>query len=276
MRWIMDKTGRFPRRPYYEYDELNRLLEPKLAAFMRNRHGRIFYPTPTEDLTVFIETHADDVDLFYDFPWEQRDVEGMTEFFPGKKPRVKIARRLSADHMENRFRSTLCHETVHVLLHAPLFDSYAIGSYQPSSASVYLSRDASVPPGSPDWMEVQAGYGASVLLIPGRPMHHRFSMFREQHNLRGALALGSNIAEDFTHSVALAFQTSEACAKVRLRKAGILFEPLPDLDLVRIAETPVETGLAHCGPMVTVLVAQFGISVSSGSEVKGFENRRRF
>lgn len=262
MHWISDDTFRFPRRPYYRLEEMDQMIGRKLRAFMKKRHQRVLYPISTEEYTVFLETLVDDLDFFHDFPEELQDVEGETEFFPGKKPRVKIARRLSEDdHCENRVRFTLAHETAHVMLHARLYDRFAGAAGHADTASECFCRQASVPLNASDWMEIQAGYGASALLIPMRAMLHRFRAFQDRHKLSGAFPLGSSEAGDFTQLVAEEFRTSITCAELRLVKAGLLFKALSRRELLTMARVPVERGLVHCSSMVRVLVGQFGIKI---------------
>lgn len=82
------------------------------------RHGKVDYPVETDDLTVLIEMHDADLDPYA----YERDVEGVTEFFPDRGPKVSISERIAADERrENRFRTTLTHEFGHVKFHGPLW-----------------------------------------------------------------------------------------------------------------------------------------------------------
>lgn len=71
MRWAADPTGRFPKRPYYEEGELDRLCEQVISDFLIDRYGKVLLPIPTEDLTVLIERDAEDLDLFADLSAEE-------------------------------------------------------------------------------------------------------------------------------------------------------------------------------------------------------------
>jgi hypothetical protein len=65
-----------------------------------------------------IERDTSDLDLFADLSFDGDDVEGTTDFFPHKKPAVKIARELSLDSSRSlRLRTTMAHEYGHVLFH---------------------------------------------------------------------------------------------------------------------------------------------------------------
>ena len=111
MKWVADKTNRFPNRPHYEPYELDAECEKIITVFLKERHGRVNFPVSTDDLAVLIETVVEDLDLYADLSQEPGQVEGVTEFQPGGKPRVRIAKSLSgAPNMENRFRTTLTHE----------------------------------------------------------------------------------------------------------------------------------------------------------------------
>jgi hypothetical protein len=123
MKWVKDKTGRFGQRPHYLPEELDVECEQAIVPFLRERHGRAEFPISTDDLTVLIESAVDDLDLFADLSKEEGEVEGVTDFFRGKRPKVRISRALSeAAYMENRLRTTLTHEFAHVRFHGFMFE----------------------------------------------------------------------------------------------------------------------------------------------------------
>jgi hypothetical protein len=118
MKWVVDNTGRFGWRPYYDRAELDSECEQIVSGFLLNKYGAIRFPLSTDDLTVMIERDTSDLDLFADFTFDGGDVEGATDFFPHKKPAVKIARELSLDNSRYlRLRTTLAHEYGHVKFH---------------------------------------------------------------------------------------------------------------------------------------------------------------
>jgi hypothetical protein len=92
MRYIKDTTGRFLMRPHYDPAELDRECEAILSKFFG---GRFPIPIETDDLTRLIERHTSDFDPGADLSCYGRDVEGVTEFKPGQKPRVRIATALA-------------------------------------------------------------------------------------------------------------------------------------------------------------------------------------
>src|SRR4029077_10110301 len=83
VKWFPDRTGRFSQRPHFEPKELDRECENIIAGFLKARHGAAKYPVSTDDLTVLIERDTD-------LSGYGRNVEGLTHFQPGRKPRVKI------------------------------------------------------------------------------------------------------------------------------------------------------------------------------------------
>jgi hypothetical protein len=118
MNWTRDNTGRFRQRPHYTDKELEQICEDAICGFLRARYGKTTFPVSTADLTVLIEQHVDDLDSYGDL---EDDIDGLTHFFPKKKPKVKIAARLQEPYLENRLRTTLTHEHGHVILHGFLF-----------------------------------------------------------------------------------------------------------------------------------------------------------
>src|SRR5205085_2731472 len=94
-----------------------------VTKFLLEKHGKVIYPIPTDDLTIMLEREVDDLDLYADFP-DDEDVEGVAEFIPNQLPNVKIARRISEPaNMANRLRTTITHEFTHVKFHGVLFGS---------------------------------------------------------------------------------------------------------------------------------------------------------
>jgi hypothetical protein len=161
MRYVPDRTGRFAERPHYEGAELDRIFERLVAEFLKAHRGKIEFPITTDDLTVLIERDTENLDSYADLSTYGPDVEGVTEFVPRKKPRVRIAQDLaSSENRENRYRTTLTHEYGHVHLHAYLF---AFGTSAglfgaPAKADVIAcKRDTMITAKQTDWMEWQGG-----------------------------------------------------------------------------------------------------------------------
>ena len=215
MRWVRDSSGRFPRRPHYEPDELERtcadlLTEMRTARALRDAG----YPIGTDDLAVLVERHAE-LDLYADLSAEGSDVEAVTDFLPSRadRPRVRIAERLSGStRYANRLRTTLAHELAHVVLHNFLwwFDQ------APSSAeTVSLSPRCGPRHPGVDWMEWQANYAAGALLMPASAITELFGHSRPTW-------LRSTRAHDRVRRTTRAFKVSAPAAQIRLQQLGYL------------------------------------------------------
>jgi|ERR1700693_1169390 len=87
MRYIRDRTGRFPQRPHYEARELDEECERIITQFMKESCGSFVLPIPTEALTKLIERDAADLDLYADLTSEGADVQGLTNFYPARRAR---------------------------------------------------------------------------------------------------------------------------------------------------------------------------------------------
>jgi len=94
MRYVRDQTGRFPERPHYEPKEIGTMFEHIVVGLLKARHGQVEFPFTTEDLTVLIEQETADLDPYADLSGYGAGVEGVTEFWPGRKPSVKSPRNL--------------------------------------------------------------------------------------------------------------------------------------------------------------------------------------
>lgn len=103
--WVPDRSGRFPKRPHYTQQELDRECEAIVGRFLREKYGKVEYPLTTNDLTILVESFCSDVDQYADLSAEGADVEGMTEFFPDIAPKIYISERIATDERrENRLR----------------------------------------------------------------------------------------------------------------------------------------------------------------------------
>jgi hypothetical protein len=94
MRWIEDHTGRFHWRPYYSRDELDTRCEERVERFLHDHRGAVAYPITTDELMVLIEQDVDDLDVCADLSRlgdAEHEVEGVTTFVVGHRPRVQIS-----------------------------------------------------------------------------------------------------------------------------------------------------------------------------------------
>jgi hypothetical protein len=224
MRYVKDLTGRFSMRPHYEPAELDRECEKVLAAFFG---GTIPMPIDTDDLARLIERDTSDFDPGADLSKYGTDVEGVTEFKPGRKPCVRIVAELGYDDVrQNRYRTTLSHEYGHVHFHAYLFDAppQSADLLNPQAAlggEQVCKRDAIINARRTDWMEWQAGYVCGALLMPISHLRRLVAGFQEAHRIFGPVASGRR-AVDLIDTVRREFRVSTDAARVRLSQHAYL------------------------------------------------------
>ncbi len=228
MRWVTDRTGRFARRPYYTKDELDAVCEARVRRFLLEHNSAIAYPLSTTDLTVLIEQETDDLDQYADLSrlgGDDVEVEGITEFFPDRRPRVRIARGLAENPIrEARLRTTLSHELGHVLFHdfagrwGTMGQLALFGETTPRPCA----HQAMLGTGAVDWMEWQAGYASGAILMPRTEVGETARPLVEEAG--GPIYLEDNDARRVIRWVREGFLVSEAAARVRLLQLGYLTE----------------------------------------------------
>ena len=220
---MRDNSGRFHQRPHYQPDELDQICEDAITGFLRGRHGKAVFPVSTADLTVLIEQAVDDLDNGCAL---DDGVDGLTDFFPRKKPKVKIAGRLQEAYLENRLRTTLTHEYGHVLLHGFLFaiedDLKKLFDGKPKETRNSCHRDT-IEGGSTDWMKWQAGFACGALLMPQTDLVRVVRAFRDAEDLKYAdIAVESEAGRALIAHVMGAFEVSREATRVRLEQRRIL------------------------------------------------------
>jgi IrrE N-terminal-like domain len=223
LKWVRDNSGRFRQRPHYLPTELEEICEDTICTFLRERHGKISFPVSTADLTVLIEKAVDDLDSGCEL---EDGIDGLTDFFPRKKPKVKIAARLQQPYLENRLRTTLTHEHGHVLLHGFLFavedDLKKLFEAKPKETRNQCHRDT-MSGGSADWMEWQAGFACGALLMPASELTRVVRAFRDGENLEYSdIGVESDAGRRLIVRVMGEFQVSRDAARVRMEQRKIL------------------------------------------------------
>ena len=219
MKMIPDPTGRFPERPHYEIEELEQECERIMESFLMSRYGQYSIPVPTEALVELLERETTEVNLYCDLSAEGEEVHGVTEFFPGQKPNVSIARELSFQHWrEHRKRSTLPHEYGHVHWHTWLFDRYC----NRRERHKCLRAQIVLASGEIDWMEWQAGYISGAMLMPRSRMQLHVAAFRAERGVEGRLDEESIEGQLLIQRTSELFKVSPEAARVRLRQLGYL------------------------------------------------------
>ena len=233
--YVRDQTGRFQQRPHYKPEELDRECESIITAFVKELHGDIRYPIETEDLKTLIERDTEDLDVYANLSVYGAEVEGVTEFSPGRKPSVKIASVLTEDPgRENRLRTTLTHEYGHVRFHGYLFEverSQTDLLRQQPNRNKICKRDSMIDAAQSDWMEWQAGYVCGALLMPKTAVVATCRAYVEQHDVYGTLSLQTVHGTAVVARVAETFKVSNDAARVRLLKLGLVIEGPPNRTL---------------------------------------------
>lgn len=232
MKWVPDKTGRFPQRPHYQPAELDAECE-KILKDLRRADKAGIYPISTDELEVMIESQVEDLDLYADLASDDKsETQGVTDFFAGAKPRVRISRTLTEDRRrENRLRTTLTHEFGHVKLHGFLVEfaqTMQLFEEQQVREQVSCHRDTILDAPASDWMEWQAAYASGALLMPASAVQGLASdLARSSGHLRSP-AVGSAESQKLIAEVQAFFGVSEDAARVRLTR----------LDLLRVESAP--------------------------------------
>jgi hypothetical protein len=227
VKYVRDTTGRFAQRPHYDLKELDEECEQIITDFLRAAYGTVVLPIPTDALTKLIERDAADLDLYADLSAEGSDVEGVTNFYVGRKPIVRIAKALSEQEWrEHRLRTTLTHEYGHVKFHGYLWQMdrsdqglFPELSYRPSLS---CNREAILQAPATDWMEWQAGYICGSLLMPISSLRSVTASVLGVAQLLSPEIMGTPVAEELIRRVSEEFDVSEEAARVRLTKLGYL------------------------------------------------------
>lgn len=227
MKWISDKSGRFPERPYYESDELDYECEALISSFLVEKNGEVSYPISTNDLTILIERETSDLDLYADLTKEGVNVEGMTVFSPKIKPKVYISENLTTSSSRiNRQRTTLTHELGHVKFHNFIwvFQQATFLDRGSNNLTIRCNRDSILNASAIDWMEWQAGYASGAYLMPITPLKTIVRRIYEETCANKTETVMSDTGRRLIAEVQTVFQVSEDAARVRLLKLGNLTE----------------------------------------------------
>lgn len=231
VKYVPDRTGRFFERPHYEPKELDALCERMVLEFYTKLNEPLPLPIPTDDLTRLLEQDVSDFDGFADLSRYGDGVEGVTEFLPGRKPRVCISAALAEDgRRENRYRTTLTHEFGHVRLHAYLFElerpSRDLAGRDGMGDRVQIcKRETMITAAQTDWMEWQAGHVCGAILMPVSRVKHLVGEYQRAHELFGPVEAASEDGRALGQSLMNRFQVSSEAARVRLARLGYFGTP---------------------------------------------------
>lgn len=185
------------------------------------------------DVEAFVETHLGlplDVGAAL-----ETDVLGMTEFVPGRRPKISINRDLTEGVFDyeyvglgtlGRWRATVAHEASHVVLHGVLYevDDKQEGLFPnlgqsdaPGHLMRCLKRDVGFQARTSDWREVQANKGMAALLMPKPIFLAAFEQERER--IRAGelpIAEGSSKHQRLVSRLAGRFSVSRQAAGIRV------------------------------------------------------------
>jgi len=230
VKWVKDRTGRFSQRPHYLPEELDAECEKIVADFLVRKCQAVEYPISNDDLTVLLEGVTEDLDLYADLASEGQEVEGVTDFFRGSRPKVRIEKNLTTDpRLVNRFRTTLTHELGHVTFHQFLFQgreiSGALFSSHSQSVSNKCKRETIAHAAYSDWMEWQAGYACGAFLMPTTAVRNLIRAYAQEKDLSIVkFSAASDEGQGLITTVAEKFAVSRDAARVRLLQRGSLTE----------------------------------------------------
>lgn len=228
VRFVNDNTGRFSERPHYEGNEIDRECESIIKKLLRDRHGKVEFPVSTDDLEILLEQRTSSLDMYANLESQYGpDVEGVTEFYPNRKPVVKISKQLSEDErLINRLRTTMTHEFGHVHYHSYLweerFKQASLFSTNTTNNIIVCKRDTMISSSKTDWMEWQAGYVCGAILMPASHARSFAKDYFDNHSIKENLHTKDPRAIPLIEEVALAYQVSKDAARVRLSVLNIL------------------------------------------------------
>lgn len=213
VRWIRDATGRFEQRPFYTEAELEDACDALVADHHARRSLPLTYPIPTNELLILLESVATTVDIYSDL---DPGVEGRTDFNADGTIVVQVARQLGQEEgREHRLRTTLTHELAHIVFHERLFRGTGV-----DTASCQRARMLDAP--SVDWLEWQAGFASTAMLMPRAPLRDLAGMLA----LAGPLRPGSPHGRQLVRIVMDRFLVSREAATIRLKRLGYVADPI--------------------------------------------------
>lgn len=224
VRWIKDATGRFPRRPYYEDDEFEDECDAIISAHFRAQHTEPCFPIPTNELVILLEKEVSIVDIYSEL---EQGVDGQTDFNPDGKTVVQIARDLGEQEFrENRLRTTLTHELAHIKFHEHLFRAKALQpplfAFEQGPINSASCQRATILDGpGTDWLEWQAGFASTAMLMPRMQLRRIVQETVEQTGARSPILLSSLYGRHLVRRIRQAFQVSEEAATIRLLRLNL-------------------------------------------------------
>jgi Zn-dependent peptidase ImmA (M78 family) len=224
VKYVPDNMHDFGERPHYEPRELDSIFERIVNDFLRKKHGEVGFPITTDDLTTLIEGHVADLDQYADLTGYGTSVEGATVFARSDKPKVLIS-TLVHKH-QNRLRTTLAHEFVHVHLHAYLFGlldgQMRLSGTKQAANAIACRSDTILTARKVDWREWQAGYGSGAMLMPRSALMRVVGDIQRRNGVYGPIAATTPNGQALIDAIVEEFEVSRDAARVRLSVLGVL------------------------------------------------------
>ncbi len=222
------------RQPQLRLDdvEIDALISAALAsASMMPTRER-----PVLDLEAFLESGLE-VDLDQHATLD-RDVLGLTTFARGQPPFVQINRDLTGafDALDStatdraRWRSTLAHESAHVVIHRQLFhldarqgELFVESELSAPVSQRCLKRAVGFGIRGSDPREVQANKGMAALLMPRKLFVSEALLVAARLGLRpGNLSQDALGTKRLVGALAMRFAVSRQAVEIRLRGVGFI------------------------------------------------------
>ena len=233
MRRLLTLSDLFPNPPFQPPALMDSSAERVVTDWVSTKYGAVRYPIPTEALTCLLERDTTDLDLYFDFGDDGMNVDGVTDFEYGAKPRVRIAARLSGSPNEHRLRTTVAHEYGHVFLHNRLVQTALQQGrlLNPEDTVTHRSYRDTARPKAGNLIEYQAWYFGAALLMPKTPLLRLVSGFLEDAGSFGGIHQDSEVGFQLQQEIGKAFGVSQEAARIRLLKLRCLSDTAPEPSL---------------------------------------------
>ncbi len=223
MKYIPDKTGKFPQRIFFDDGELDTECDKIITNFLLAKYNSVKFPISTDDLISLIEKEMK-LDVYAAL---QEGEEGKTDF-KKDRPEISISEKLYADSKkQNRLRTTLAHEYGHAKFHFGLFSikkaQKSLDLFDKESELTLTSyRKDNIETPKSDWIEWQANYISGAILIPINDLKPRLLKYLQQHDLSTGIYLNSPHARLLIQRVSERYEVSIDAARVRLQQLGYI------------------------------------------------------
>jgi hypothetical protein len=230
------KSGLFRHRDgterlWFEPSDIESMMEEEL------KNAKLYPPlqSPAVDIERFIEQYlVANLDQYGEL---EEGILGLTEFIPGRSPRLVINRNLTgaidADATpmgtRGRWRATLAHEASHVIMHSVLFQ---LGTDQPELFRVSTAsnpnrllrcekKNVLFRGGGTDWREVQANMAMAALLMPRGLFRKAVVEAKKELQIDPSRSgLDPASIRELTKCLSSKFEVSKQAAGIRLEVLG--------------------------------------------------------